>query len=731
MAAASGPRPTGSRIADLFWSAAFGLAVPLVASRARRWALIWAAGVAAAVGVSGDTGGKVAAGILVVLLVALAVSRRRDRVLAAVVGATAVQALLRGPDVEPVWLLPLVAVVALGPLVWSARRMARSHERRVATRIIVTTVALAVILGAAAGVAAVLARPDLQQGADEAISGLDVLRSGDSPLAAQRFDQSAASFDEAGTTLSSPLTWGGRILPVVGQHVTALDALATAGTELAASAAETASTADYRTLTSDSGTVDLARVGALRAPVADAAATIDDALGSVAAVRSPWLLGPVGSELDRFDERLADVADQTSIAAQALAVAPTLLGADGPKRYFLAFSTPAESRDGGGFIGAYGLLTVDAGRFDLVEAGSLGALNRDGPYAFTPPPDWDLRYGSLLVERFLGNLGASPDWPIDTDVAAQLFPQTPGGLPVDGALYVDPAALAGLLELTGPVTLPDLDLTVDATTVESFLLRDQYARFGADDLSDNDQRRELLGAVAEATFDALIATSLPGIDDLTRTLGPLVDAGHLRLSTFDEPAEQLLDRVGLSGAWDPQPGADLLSVRSTNTLANKIDAYLFRDIAVDTMLDPAAGTLRSSVRVDLRNDAPTSGLPDYVIGNGDDLPTGTNRTMVTVHSPHRLEVVTLDGEAVPVQTQREFGQPVYSVVVELAPGATRSLEFRLAGALPGESPYRLQVLPQATANPDQLSVRIAPTGSTTPTGEFRGPLRGPVLVGAP
>ena len=186
-----------------------------------------------------------------------------------------------------------------------------------------------------------------------------------------------------------------------------------------------------------------------------------------------------------------------------------LLGANGPRHYFVAFVTPGESRNGGGFVGAFGILTADAGHLELTETGSLNALDAQGaPYAFDPPPDWNERYESYSVDTFLGNLAASPDWPTDRGVIGQLYPQTPGGTRIDGALYLDPAAIAALLQLTGPVEsleVPELETTLDSSNAERFLLQDQYVLVGG----NNPQRKELLGDAARATFDALTSRPLP------------------------------------------------------------------------------------------------------------------------------------------------------------------------------------------------------------------------------
>ncbi len=726
-AALSPAQPVGLRAADAVWCALLGAGVVLAASRARRWALIWLGGLSAVVGISGDATAKVSAVVALLLVGIVVFSDRRDRLTAALIGAVAVQALLRGPDYGFVGLPTVVGAAAIAPAMWSGYRMARTRERKITRRFTYTVVGLVALASIGAAVAGLESRSGLEAGEDKATSGLDLVRAAETPAAAESFGLAALEFERASDRLEGPLTWAGRYVPVVGQHVDTLRTVASAGQDLGDSAAITASTADYRTLTAQDGQVDLAQVVALQKPVADSAATVTAALDAVDSVRSPWLVRPVDHELDRFRDKLADVAQQTELAAEALAVAPALLGADGTARYFVAMSTPAESRNGGGFIGAYGLLEATAGKLDLLEAGNLGALNPPGgftdPYAFDPPPDWEKRYGAYFVDVFLGNSGASPNWPTNRDVIGQLFPQTPDGTEVDGAIYADPAALAGLLRLTGPVEveIEGETLRIDHRNVEQFLLVDQYIQFDG----DNPERKELLGDVADATFAALTSRPLPGIADLTDVLGPLVEDGHLRLSVFDDRPEAFFDRIGLSGRWSVPDGADVLSVRSANLFANKIDSFLFRDIDVATVIDPDTGELTSTVTVRLRNTAPGEGLPRYIIGNANGLPFGTNRQVVTLHTPHVLDAVTVDGLPRGVQAQTEFGGPVYSATVDVGPGATRTVVFELSGVVPAW-PYRLQIVPQPTANPDQMTVSVDGAPKMGPAPQFRGEL-GPVV----
>ena len=46
-------------------------------------------------------------------------------------------------------------------------------------------------------------------------------------------------------------------------------------------------------------------------------------------------------------------------------------------------------------------------------------------------------------------------------------------------IFVDPQALADMLEATGPIDDPTLDRTLEASTVVNYLANEAYGQFGA------------------------------------------------------------------------------------------------------------------------------------------------------------------------------------------------------------------------------------------------------------
>ena len=725
-AALSDARPTGLGAADVVWCALAALAVTWAAYRASAIPVALLGAVAAVVGVGGGWLPALCGLAALATGVFAASEKRPSRDLATLSGALAVQALLRGPSYGFIGLPTLVAVGAALPVLVSGLRRAPSGERRVARLASLVVVGFVVLASLAAGVAALIVRPHLRDAADQAQSALSTVRDGGLDEAAVTLDQATGSFASATSVLDGPLAWAGRAVPIVGQHVEALQRVSAAGEELTTTAGDAASSADYQRLKADNGSISISEVRRMAGPVRASADAVVDARAVVAEVRSPWLIGPVASELERFDSELADTEPAALNAADALEVAPVLLGGDRPQRYLLQFATPGESRAAGGFVGTYGLLDAADGHLSLGITGSTQQLGPEDvepgvspvTHPFVPPPGWDDLYGDFHVEYFPGNVSASPDWPTDSDVARQIYASVPGVGPTDGVLYADPTALAALLELTGPVDVPGIEDPLDAGNVEQYLYEGQYVQFA----SDLGQRRDVLGEVARTVFEALTSRPLPPIGELTDALGPVVSSGHLKFVSFDDKAEALFVRTGLAGAWRTDPGADWLSLRSTNLLPNKINWFLRRTMDVETVRDPATGDLESTVTVTLRNLAPGSGLPPYLTGNQDGFPEGTNHDGIALYTPHGLESLTVDGVDTGAQAKKGYGGNIYTVPVVIPPEGQVTVVYHLRGSVPTGPDYLLDVLNQPLAHDDDLTVTLRNTGSQDASPIYAGPL---------
>jgi hypothetical protein len=305
----------------------------------------------------------------------------------------------------------------------------------------------------------------------------------------------------------------------------------------------------------------------------------------------------------------------------------------------------------------------------------------------------------------------SPDFPSVAQVLMSLAPQA--GLPkVDGVLSVDPAGLAALLELTGPVTVPGWSTPIDSGNVVNVTLRDAYAAF-----ADTPDRADFLGDVAKAAVDKATSGDLGTPAKIAKVLGGAAHKGHLNLA-FARPEEQQLAKdLGVSGRLDPIR-SDSVAVTSSNVAGNKIDYYLHRDVDYRVMITPndlrTGAKASATLTTKLENTAPATGLPQIVIGpfTPDRFVAGENRVLLSMYSPLQFESATVDGTDTAVSPGTERGRNVYSLFQRIPSKTEKVTVAKLGGEVKlHEGWYTLQVRAQPMLNPDRVHVSVdVPTG---------------------
>jgi hypothetical protein len=312
------------------------------------------------------------------------------------------------------------------------------------------------------------------------------------------------------------------------------------------------------------------------------------------------------------------------------------------------------------------------------------------------------------------NVNLSPDFPTDAGVMAELYPQS-GGAPIDGVIAVDPAGLAALLHLVGPVQVDAWPEPITSANALKILLFDQYERYTTNDVV---QRVDFLGQVAQVAWGRLTGGALPSVPELMATFGPAVRDKHFMLWASRPDEQRLFEDLGAAGKVAP-PVDDFIGLVTQNAGGNKIDYFLRREVDYRAEVDPGSGEVRASVKITLHNDAPASGLGPSLIGNEviPSLPNGTNRLYLSFYTPWELAGARLDGSPVELERADELGRRVYSTGVVIPPKSTATVELTLSGERPEGGPYRLDVYRQPVVAPDEVrTTLVVPSGWRTPSG---------------
>ena len=724
--ALAGCHPTGTRFVDPMYAALFAAFVTFVSSRASRETLL--VFTAVAVVMSRSWLEVPAALALLVAFFSVFPEHSRRRV-GALVGALGVQALLRWSPVVFSGATAVVAGATLVPLLASAyRRIPRVHRRR-AIRAVLVIGAAAIVLSIPAAVAVALVRADTVSGQRAAQVALDDVSNGSSASATSELRTAKAEFEAASSKLGSWWASVAALVPVVAQQRQALASGAATARDLVAAAEREAPVFNLRALRYHKGQVDVGRISAMLGPARRLDRSLVDATDRLGRLQSPWLVGAVQSRLRSFDQRLQRATASTELAVKAIPLMPGMLGADGPRHYFLAFVTPSESRGLDGILGAYGELTAVNGHLSLTVSGPDESLNAALPLGggtLTGPADYLARYGQFGPASFFQDVTFSPDFPSVADVISQLYPQA-GGERVDGVLMVDPYGLARLLSITGPVAVPGFTQPLTSRNAASILLKGQYLAGAVTTAATQNARHDLLQNALHITFQRLVNGSLPGPGVLSRQLEPAVLSGRIAFWSAHRNEVSLVHALHLADAFPRAAGSDLLAVTVQNAGANKIDAYLHESTTDRIVADPETGNVRAYVGISLHNDAPASGLPPIVISSPDApaTPMGADYCWMSIYSPLSLGQAAVNGRATTLTAGRELGVNVYSGWVLVPSRSTTTLAVSLRGAATPGSNYLLHVHLQPMANPATFRATFASSASGSSSGSGSSWTAGP------
>jgi hypothetical protein len=443
------------------------------------------------------------------------------------------------------------------------------------------------------------------------------------------------------------------------------------------------------------GSINLTVLAAQATPLRTADAAVAADLDHLQRLAGSWL-GPVSRGRSALLTQLTPLAGEVHAAAVTASIGPAMLGAEGPRNYFVAFQNDAEARGTGGIPGAYVILHASDGHLTVTARGSDVSLSDTLPpvqvstaFARTYNPS-----GSDHIWR---NANEGADFATAGHIWSTLW-QEQTGQRLDGSFAVDPNVLAYLLAATGPTTL-STGQTVDAANAVQLTESTTYATFG----TSNGSRKSFLQLVSSATIDHVLAapsSAGPAILQALRTA-----AGEHRLLVYSTAGseERRLVTTDVGGALPPTtaPTAILTLV---NASGNKIDYYV--STALKYSAQSCSGRTRTvTVSIKIHDGAPKSGLPSYVTArlDGGSGPPGSEVSLVSYYGTGGAQVLsaTLDGRTTTVNASSDDGHPVFSDSLTLLPGATNELVMYLREpVLAGP----VQTRPQPLVRPQAVNV---------------------------
>jgi len=423
------------------------------------------------------------------------------------------------------------------------------------------------------------------------------------------------------------------------------------------------------------GRIDLAALQAAQAPLARALASVQLSARRLDALPHATRLGSVDAARGALARQVADLSSSLGTASVAARLLPPMLGADGPRRYFVAFQTNAEARGTGGLLGGFAILQADQGDLRVVQTGDNTQLGDRTTPAVDLGSEFSDRYDQYGSTTHWNNSNMSPHFPSAATIWLAMW-QKRTGQSLDGAMATDPVALSHVLAATGPVRLPSGE-SITASNVVRLTESTSYSRFA----DDNNARKAYLQVVARASLERVL--SAPAGRPLLAALGQSAGEGRLLMFSAHSAEQALLAGTSLAGVLPitPRPFAEVVV---NNAGGNKLDYYLGREVTYTA--GGCGGSWRpSSIVVKLTNNAPTSGLTAYAGGRHDGEPDqvpGSQRLLVSLYATRGAELLaaSVNGRTSGAAVEAERQHPVYTMPVDIPPHGTSTIAYYLGEA---------------------------------------------------
>ncbi|WP_085172181.1 DUF4012 domain-containing protein [Mycolicibacterium iranicum] len=539
-----------------------------------------------------------------------------------------------------------------------------------------------VIVGLAcwAAIGAVQAKSNLEQARSSAQTAKDALLEGDTASASKAADEALSSAQSArdathslAWNIVSAVPWLGSPLKT-GQQVT--DVVLRLASDVLRPAADVGLTIAPDRLYRD-GRVDVELLRSQEPDLRELATSATRLNAEAAAITDPRYLSLMSDARSELQSQISEVSSLIENVALAAQLAPSMMGVDGPRTYFMGFQTNAEVRGTGGLLGGYGILRFDNG----VPTVDTLAPNTDLTGAVAPVDlgaEYDQQYGFQNPFFDFRNSNISPHFPYAAQIWQGMWLERTG-MNVDGVIAIDPVALSYILGAVGSVTMPDGEVVTKDNVVE-LTESTAYIRFPTDQVA----RKQYLQDIANS-----VVKKMTGRVDSPRrlldALGKAVSERRIAVWSAEPEVQTLLEQTALAHVL-PDDEAPYAAVVLNNLGGNKLDYYLRTQIeyAADECRGP---TRASTVTVKLTNAVPDEPLPEYVAGAsglspelGLTLPDGSSVTSVRLFATTGSELsgVILNGERVPAIHYSERGHPVFEVQVIMTAGQTADITFQLS-----------------------------------------------------
>ena len=255
------------------------------------------------------------------------------------------------------------------------------------------------------------------------------------------------------------------------------------------------------------------------------------------------------------------------------------------------------------------LMHMQNGTFNVDPAGSVDDVEPSRAVNVPMPAGTGAVFGGYQPTSLWQSVNATADFPLSGAIMQAMFAQVEG-VHVDGVVALDVPALASLLTLTGPVSVPDIAGPISAQNVATVILHDQYLGYRPG--SAQAQRQDDIAAVAAATVERMKFEHID-LATLGSALANDVEGRHLMVWDEAPRNESNLTAIGASGSVDSTAPTRTFHLAVENSTATELDYYVQPSVNVQVDVTSDGDALVKTT-VTVANTTPSGLGPTFQTG---------------------------------------------------------------------------------------------------------------------
>src|SRR3989344_3845563 len=300
-----------------------------------------------------------------------------------------------------------------------------------------------------------------------------------------------------------------------------------------------------------------------------------------------------------FNSKLPDLQNFVDGALNYAGFLSEVVGESGPKKYLILFQNNTELRPTGGFVGSYALADFSRGFLRDLKVEDVYYTDGQAKKNIIPPkelqhitPNWGMRDANWFV-----------NFPDSARKVMEMYTENDGGPLVDGVLSITPDVILKILEITGPIELPEYGRTISS---ENFLAEIQEeVEYG----DNREKPKQILVDFMPKFMEMLGRQDKEKWLEIIKILVASVDQKHILAYFKNSSLEKAAIDNGFSGEIKNTDG-DFLMVVHSNVKGSKTDAVIDNSYELDSWVSEE-GFVEHSLKIKRKHNGGKTKLGFY------------------------------------------------------------------------------------------------------------------------